>query len=275
VDNDRFFSPDMMFWQVDREIVLLLAGGRALLMQLAHPKIAAGVADHSHFKQDPLGRLYRTMSTMWSITFGEISEARLALDRVKNVHRQVHGEIKPAESLPAGTPYDAFDEELLLWVHATLIDSAMVGYDLFVRPLTQLEKSRYYEDSKKLAELFEIRSAIVPSSLEEFNNYVERMLAGNAIAVGPTARSLAKEILRPKPWILRPGAPWFRLVTAGSLPEGLRTAYGVNWSGREEKMFRLVTRVIRFFLPLVPKPLRIVPNARRAERHFDPRNAGH
>jgi uncharacterized protein (DUF2236 family) len=151
----------------------------------------------------------------------------------------------------------------------------MVGYDLFVRPLTQLEKSRYYEDSKKLAELFEIRSAIVPSSLEEFNNYVERMLAGNAIAVGPTARSLAKEILRPKPWILRPGAPWFRLVTAGSLPEGLRTAYGVNWSGREEKMFRLVTRVIRFFLPLVPKPLRIVPNARRAERHFDPRNAGH
>src|SRR5262252_5550792 len=217
MDNDRFFSPDMMFWQVDREIVLLLAGGRALLMQLAHPKIAAGVADHSHFKQDPLGRLYRTMSTMWSITFGEISEARLALNQVKNVHR-----------------------------------------------LTQLEKSRYYEDSKKLAELFEIRSTIVPSSLAEFYKYVERMLAGNAIAVGPTARSLAEEILRPKPWILRPGAPWFRLVTAGSLPEGLRTGYGVNWSGREEKMFHLVTRVIRLFLPLVPKPLRIVPNARRA-----------
>src|SRR5262249_23799688 len=88
MDNDRFFSPDMMFWQVDREIVLLLAGGRALLMQLAHPKIAAGVADHSHFKQDPLGRLYRTMSTMWSITFGDISEARLALNRVKKpIHR--------------------------------------------------------------------------------------------------------------------------------------------------------------------------------------------
>jgi uncharacterized protein (DUF2236 family) len=271
VDNDRFFSPDMTFWQVDREIVLLLAGGRALLMQLAHPKIAAGVADHSHFKQDPLGRLYRTMSTMWSITFGEISEALLALNQVKNVHRQVHGEIKPAEPLPAGTPYDAFDEELLLWVHATLIDSAMVGYDLFVRPLTQLEKVRYYEDSKKLADLFEIRSAIVPSSLEKFNNYVERMLAGNAIAVGPTARSLANEILRPKPWILRPGGPWFRLVTAGSLPEGLRSAYGLNWSGREEKMFRLVTRAIRFFLPLVPKPLRIVPNARAAERKLSRR----
>jgi uncharacterized protein (DUF2236 family) len=97
------------------------------------------------------------------------------------------------------------------------------------------------------------------------------MLAGNAIAVGPTARSLAKEILRPKPWILRPGAPWFRLVTAGSLPEGLRSAYGLNWSGREEKMFRLVTRAIRFFLPLVPNPLRIVPNARAAERRLSRR----
>ena len=268
MDNDRFFTPDMIFWRVDREMVLLLAGGRALLMQLAHPKIAAGVADHSHFKQDPLGRLYRTMSTMWSITFGDSSEARLALNQVKNVHRQVHGEIKPAEPLPAGTPYDAFDEELLLWVHATLIDSAMLGYDLFVRPLTPLEKSRYYEDSKKLAELFEIRSAIVPSSLAEFCNYVECMLAGGAISVGPTARSLAEEILRPKPWILRPGAPWFRLVTAGLLPEGLRAGYGVNWSGREEKIFHWVTRVIRFLLPLVPKPLRIVPNARRAERLF-------
>ena len=69
--DGRFFSPDAMIWQVDREMVLLLAGGRALLMQLAHPKVAAGVAEHSHFKADPLGRLYRTMSAMWSIVFDE------------------------------------------------------------------------------------------------------------------------------------------------------------------------------------------------------------
>jgi uncharacterized protein (DUF2236 family) len=266
MSTEHFFSPDMVFWQVDREIVLLLAGGRALLMQLAHPKIAAGVADHSHFKEDPLGRLHRTMRTMWSISFGEISEARLALGQVKNVHRQVHGALRPAEPLSAGTPYDAFDEELLLWVHATLIDAAMVGYDLFVRPLSLVEKARYYEDSKKLAYLFDIPPALIPPSFDEFSSYMKRMLTGNAIAVGPTARSLAEEILRPRPWILRPGGPWFRLVTAGSLPEGLRTAYGLSWSGREEKMFRLLTRAIRFFLPLVPKSLRIVPNARAAER---------
>ena len=71
VGDERFFSRDAMIWQVDREMVLLLAGGRALLMQLAHPKVAAGVAEHSHFKADPLGRLYRTMGAMWSIVFDE------------------------------------------------------------------------------------------------------------------------------------------------------------------------------------------------------------
>ena len=127
--DGRFFSPDAMIWQVDREMVLLLAGGRALLMQLAHPKVAAGVAEHSHFKADPLGRLYRTMSAMWSIVFDETSAARASLEQVKSVHRRIHGMVSPAESLPFGTHYDALDIELLLWVHATLIDSAMVAYD--------------------------------------------------------------------------------------------------------------------------------------------------
>ena len=112
-------------------MVLLLAGGRALLMQLAHPKVAAGVAEHSHFKADPLGRLYRTMSAMWSIVFDETSAARASLEQVKSVHRRIHGIVSPAESLPFGTHYDALDIELLLWVHATLIDSAMVAYDHF------------------------------------------------------------------------------------------------------------------------------------------------
>src|SRR5262249_48568907 len=109
VGDERFFSRDAMIWQVDREMVLLLAGGRALLMQLAHPKVAAGVAGHSHFKADPLGRLYRTMGAMWSIVFDDAPKARASLEQVKNVHRRIHGIISPAESVPLGTPYDALD----------------------------------------------------------------------------------------------------------------------------------------------------------------------
>jgi uncharacterized protein (DUF2236 family) len=264
--GERFFSPDTIIWQVDREMVLLAVGGRALLMQLAHPKVAAGVAEHSHFKGDPLGRLYRTMSTMWSISFDETALARAALARVRNVHRKVQGTIPVTEPLLAGTPYGAVDAELLLWVHATLIDSALVAYDTFVTPLVAEEKSRYYDDSKKLAYLFDIPEALVPGSLADFNSYFERMLVRDEIAVGPTARALAEEILYPSPWILKPAGPLFRLITAGLLPECLRDSYGLGWSEPKEKAFRLTAKWIRRLLPLVPKPLRIVPNARAAEK---------
>ena len=255
-----------MIWTVDREMVLLLAGGRALLMQLAHPKVAAGVANHSHFKKNPLGRLYRTMSAMWSIGFDDAAHARVALEQVKSAHRKVRGVIQPAEPLPGGTAYDALDAELLLWVHATLIDSAMMAYDLFVKTLTAEEKSRYYDDTKELADLFEIPRTVVPASLSEFDAYMKHTVVGGTIAVGPTARSLAKEILRPRPLILKPAAPLISLITAGLLPEQLRNSYGLRWNEHKEKAFNAVTRLIRFLLPLVPPPLRIVPNARRAEK---------
>lgn len=264
--DERFFSPDMMIWQVDREMALLLAGGRALLMQLAHPKVAAGVAEHSHFKHDPLDRLYRTMGAMWSIGFDEASEARASLEQVKGIHQRIHGIASPAASFPFGTPYDALDVKLLLWVHATLIESAMVAYNIFVKPLALDEKSRYYDDSKKLAYLFEIPETILPSSLIDFESYMEQMLKGGEIAIGPTARALAQEILFPRPWILRPAGPLFRIITARLLPEPLRIGYGIVWNRRKEKIFWLIARSIRRLLPLVPGPLRIVPNARRAEK---------
>jgi len=266
--GEGFFSPDAIIWQVDREMVLLLAGGRALLMQLAHPKVAAGVAEHSHFKADPLGRLYRTMSAMWSIVFDEKSAARASLEQVKSVHRRIHGIVSPAESLPFGTHYDALDIELLLWVHATLIDSAMVAYDLLVKPLAPDEKARYYDDTKKLAHLFELPETLVPTLLVDFNSYVERMLLSGEIAVGPTACALAEEILYPGPWILKPAGPLFRLITAGLLPERLREGYRIGWEKRKEKTFRLLVNGIRRLLPLVPSPFRIVPNARAAEKRY-------
>lgn len=265
-NRERCFSPDMMIWQVDREMTLLAAGGRALLMQLAHPKVAAGVAEHSHFKEDPLGRLYRTMSAMWSIVFDEAPVARASLERVKSVHRRIRGIVSSAEALPFGNSYDARDVELLLWVHATLIDSAMVAFDIFVKPLAPDEKCRYYEDSKQLAYLFEIPERLVPASLADFNGYMKRMLAGDEIAAGSTARALAAEILYPDPWILRPAAPLFRLITAGLLPQCLRDAYGLGWSEAKEKTFWLLAKGIRNLLPLVPQPLRVVPNARHAEK---------
>jgi uncharacterized protein (DUF2236 family) len=247
-------------------MALLLAGGRALLMQIAHPKVAAGVAEHSHFQDNPLGRLHRTMSAMWSIVFDEKTVARAALERVENRHRNVYGIVPDTESYCAGSRYDAFDPDLLLWVHATLIDSAMVAYDLFVRPLSTTEKISYYEDSKKLAALFEISETNVPSSLAKFEVYMDQMLTGGAIAVGPTAKKLARDILYARPWIFKPVGPFFRFVTAGLLPERLRQEYDLQWSESKARAFMRLAGVIRRVIPWLPARLRIVPNARAAEK---------
>lgn len=268
--TERFFSPDMTIWRVDREMALLLAGGRALLMQLAHPKVAAGVADHSHFKDDPIGRLHRTMSTMWSIVFDDAPAARASLTRVNDIHEKVRGMIKEAERAPKEGSYDARDPDLLLWVHATLVDSAIVAYDLFVNALSRKEKNQYYEETKKLAGLFGIPPSHIPPALETFNGYMERMLTGDEIAVGPTARALAREILHPRPWILKMGGPLFSFITVGLLPESLRDGYGLEWNDRKEKIFRILAKSIQSLLPLVPRHLRVVPNARAAEKNRTP-----
>jgi uncharacterized protein (DUF2236 family) len=264
--SEGFFDTKSKIWAVDREMVLLLAGGRALLMQLAHPKVAAGVAEHSRFHVNPLGRLYRTMSAMWSIVFDEASQARSALRQVEVIHQRVHGAVPQGEPLPAGARYDASDPALLLWVHATLVDSAMSAYDLLVAPLSAADRQEYYEDSKKLARLFGIGETNIPSSLAAFDGYMVATIESETIAVGPSARSLARQILYPDPWLLKPAGPVFRLVTAGLLPEKLRDAYGLTWDRPRQKRFSLAAGAIRGALPLVPSPLRIVPNARKSER---------
>jgi uncharacterized protein (DUF2236 family) len=265
-DGEGFFGRGSKIRHVNREMVLLLAGGRALLMQLSHPKIAAGVADHSRFQEDPLARLYRTMNAMWSIVFDEQLEARAALKSVEHRHQQVRGVVPGSEPSQGGALYDAFDQELLLWVHATLIDSALVAYHMFVAPLATEERIAYHHDSKKLASLFGIRDEIIPASLAAFEAYMKRMLLSNEIAVGPMAKSLAHDVLYPRPWIFKPGGPLFRFVTAGLLPETLRAAYDLRWSARKEKTLALLASVIRGLLPIVPAPIRIVPNARAAEK---------
>jgi uncharacterized protein (DUF2236 family) len=247
-------------------MALLLGGGRALLMQLAHPKVAAGVAEHSRFQEDPLGRLYRTMSRMWSIVFDPAPEAYAALNELEMVHKRVRGSVPSDEPSNACARYDATDQELLLWVHATLVDSAMVAYDRFVATLDAAARREYYEDSKKLAVLFGIEERNIPPSLAAFDRYMIETLANETIAVGPTARRLADEILCPRPWVLKPGGPIFRLLTAGLLPEKLRRGYGLEWNGRRERTLALAAGIIRGLLPLIPSPLRVVPHARRAER---------
>jgi len=263
--DERFFAPDSAIWRVDRELALLLGGGRALLMQIAHPKVAAGVADHSGFLRDPLGRLVRTMETMWSIVFDDRPRAQGSLDRLAGVHRQVKGAVRQPDVLPPGTRYRAQDPDLLLWVHATLVDSALVTYRQFVKPLPAEVERRYYEETKRLGILLGVSETKLPGTLAEFGAYMDAMIESEEIAVGATARALSEAILHPRPWFLRTFAPLFVLITAGLLPPKLRREYGLAWNGRKEKTLRLVAGSTRAALPWVPSIIRVVPHARAAE----------
>jgi len=259
---EQFFAPGSVIWRVHREMLLLIAGGRSLLMQIAHAKIAAGVAGHSRFQQDPLARLQRTMSTMWSVVFDDAEQARESLRRVRAIHEKVRGTFGVGGEERAS--YSALDPGLLLWVHATLVDSALLAYERFVGPLSAADKIQYYEETKKLATLFDVPDAEIPPSFDDFRAYIDQMVGGGEIVVTATARALSRDILFPRVWFFRPARPLFTLVTVGLLPEKLRAAYDLSWDGRSEKRLRRFARLTRCLLPWVSPALRFAPQARAA-----------
>ena len=120
------FDPDGVFWRVNRESVLLIGGGTALLMQVAHPKIAAGITHHSEFRERPIRRLYRTIKVMQDIIYGDRATALSTAESIRQIHARVNGKLSESTSLFAvGTSYSAEDPELVLWVYATLIDTML------------------------------------------------------------------------------------------------------------------------------------------------------
>ncbi len=258
-------GPQSVTWRVNREAVLLAGGGCALLLQLAHPLVAAGVAEHSRYREDPLGRLNRTLELTLTIAFGTAREAAEALAQIQRRHERVRGALpEPVGRFAAGTPYRATDPELLFWVHATLVDTAIRVFEMFVAPLSEAEKDRYYEESKIVARLFGVPEPLIPASRHSFAAYWQRMLNGDELAVGRQARDIAASLLAPEhPWPLRFAAPPLRLLTIGLLPEPVRVRYGYSWSAWQERLFRAVVGATRTLLPYLPPAVRYFPQARR------------
>ena len=235
--------------RVNRENVLLLGGGRALLMQLAHPKVAAGVDEHSDFRIRPMYRLRRTIRLTMAIVFGDRETAMAAARSVNKVHARV-----------SGHEYRALDPDLLLWVHATLVDTALVTYETFVRRLPEQEREGFYQEMKLLGEVLGIPSRRFPASVGDFDEYVRACVGDGEVKVGATALDLSKLVVRPR--LLRlPGRvfiPW-ELITAGLLPASLREQYGLAWGKRQERLYRLFTIALPKLVAVTPPVLRVWP----------------
>ena len=195
--------------RIHAERVLLLGWGRAILMQLAHPLIAAGVDEHSRFHRERYGglhRLRRTLDAMLALTF-ETPEAPRAARRINATHDRVRGTLREATpAFPVGTPYSAHDPDLLRWVHATLLDSFLLTYQRFVAPLTPEEEDIYCFGTHVMESALGAPAGHFPRSRAALDAYLQEMLAGDIIYVTDTARRLSKLILWPDaPLPLRPG----------------------------------------------------------------------
>jgi uncharacterized protein (DUF2236 family) len=259
-----YFTPDCVFWQVNREALMVLSGPRALLLELSHPLIAAGVAQHSDFSRKPLSRLFRTVGVMTAINFEVAPRARAALDHTRRCHARVHGRL--AEDVGpylAGTPYRADDPLLQLWVVATLIDSVLVTYEHLVRPLTMSEKEDYYVGGRRLASAFGIPLELMPPAYEDFQVYVDCMLRSDALTVGPGAREIVSALFAPL--LLGPAIRMSSFISLGLTPVRLREAFGIRWTDADERRLQWIGRVARRLRPFAPAALVVHPQALLAE----------
>ena len=267
MSDHGLFGPKSVTWRVNRQSVLLLGGGRALLLQVAHPSVAAGVAQHSRYREDPWGRLTRTLDVTRRIVFGDTDEAEHAAARLRDVHAHVHGTIDQGSR--AGERYDATDPDLLLWVWATLVESALLVYTRYVSPLKVADVDAYYEEQKRFLAICGAPAERAPETFAQFMHWYDETVE-QVLEVTPAAQDVADAILRPRrlPLPLRPLYDALNLATVGLLPPTLREQYGLGWGAQRERLLGAQTTAIRRLMPLVPALVRELPSARSAERRL-------
>jgi uncharacterized protein (DUF2236 family) len=252
------FGPDSVIWRIDREAAIFLGAGRALLLQLAHPWVAAAIAQHSRSLTDPIGRFHRTFSIVFTMVFGTAGQALAAARRLHRRHTAISGTLgENVGAFAAGSPYCANDVAALRWVHATLTDTALLAYQLVNPPLSGEDRERYYEEMRLFAALFGIPQCALPQSWADFARYVDHMLSSETLAVGSAAQSIAAELFRGAGTRLR--APfWYRSFTAGLLRPRLRDAFELPYGPSEQRSVERVLTAVRHAHPWVPARLRYV-----------------
>jgi uncharacterized protein (DUF2236 family) len=267
-------------WQLNREIVVVAGWGRAILMQLAHPSVAAGVHQHTSFRGSMgsgFGRLRSTISAMLAITFGNTEDVIDAAAGINAIHDRVRGHVPPIDEFHPATEkaYSAHDPGLQQWVHATLLESIPITYEHFVGPITDRERDRYFSEAAIMEPLLGIPPGRLPRHTGELDDYMREMLDSGRLTVTDTSRALARMILFPPKWYLM--WPVFRpvqLLTIGTLPPSIRDAYGFEWRLRDDRALARWTRFVRVLRRCLPAIAREWPVARR-HASDDPKHFSH
>jgi uncharacterized protein (DUF2236 family) len=249
--------------RVDRELFVLLGGTAAVLMQIAHPLVAAGVEQHSDYFRDPLGRLRRTLNTSLAVVFAEPRAARAAIRRIDRRHGPVRG------TASDGRSYEARDPELLMWVQATLVLTSLRLYEAILGPLGPADRDAYWQEGRPLAALLGIPLERQPPTIDDLERYERTMLA-TAVRPDDASRRVARRVLHPFPWI--PAAIYWPTdaIAAALVPRALRPEFGLRYRRIERLFFAVVIATVRMMRTVLPMPITVVPQARRFETRRAP-----
>ena len=258
------YGPDSVTWRVHADPSMALAGLRALLLQALHPFAMSGVAQHSDFRQDPWGRLFRTADFVGVTTFGTTQQAHRAAARVRGIHRKLAG-IEPE----SGRAYRVDDPELLRWVHCVEVESFLSTAVRCGLRLSRAERDRYYAEQRTSAALVGLDAATVPASVEQMAAYfreVQPQLRATA-----AARDAARFVLwPPMPALVRLGTParpaWVALAGAAAamLPRWARRMYGLPGLPTTDVAATAAGLAFRSGLLVVPESLRQGPHVKQA-----------
>jgi uncharacterized protein (DUF2236 family) len=270
--RDGVFGPASMTWRVDREAAVFLGAGRALLLQLAHPWVAAAVADQSRVFADPVGRFHRTFGVTFTMVFGSLDQALAVARRLYQRHEAVTGVLpQSAGPFAAGSAYQANEVAALRWVHATLVETALLAHELVLPKLSEGERERYWSEARLYAALFGIPPDSLPPDWASFVAYSQAMAASDVLTVSDAARDISRQIFSGQVTGIRPPR-WYRALTAELLPERLREAFDLPLGEAERNSAARALRWMRRVYPLLPRRLRIVGPCQEAQERLKGRD---
>jgi uncharacterized protein (DUF2236 family) len=244
------------------DLRILIAAGYALVLQVAHPTVAAGVREHSDYASDPWGRLLRTLDYANLMVYGGPRAAADAARRLRHTHEQIRG------TAPDGRSYSALEPEPFTWVHATLVEAIVTGHRHFGRALDADAVESLYAEWRALGRLIGIGDGDLPADWSGFQGYfdqmVEERLRDNDVVQGVIS-SLARPAAPPIPllteWAWRigrmPVARLFSLATVGLLPPLLRERFGLRWGRMQTLQLAAVGGATRSMTPLMPKAIAV------------------
>ena len=265
-------GPGSMTWEKAGDARTFAAAGTALLLQVAHPTVGAGVHDFSTFASDPWGRLWRTLDFTTVLVFGEPEAAAEMGERVRGFHRVIKG------TKPDGTRYHALEPEAYTWVHLTLMEGIIRSHERFGRPFTDSEKEQLWSEWRPLGRFLGIRWRDMPETYAGYREFVDGIIenrlernaatdeVNEALSAAPPSPT---KLVGPKTWgvVSRPLLRFTGLATIGLMPQVLRERLALRLTPAQRLELRAVGAASRAATPLMPASLRnVAPNYFRMRR---------